>query len=84
MLETEVERSNAVAVTLAQDGLSLHETLGEHQNIHGNVNQAKKKLNKYQKRQKMDRIIMYLATMFFFSVVFYIVFQRVRIPFLLW
>mmetsp|Transcript_7607 Transcript_7607/g.10142 ORF Transcript_7607/g.10142 Transcript_7607/m.10142 type:complete len:224 (-) Transcript_7607:86-757(-) len=83
MMAQEVQRVTDVSQVLAEDGLSLHETLQEHTVISGNVKAARKKLNKYQQRQKMDRLIMYISTGFFLCVVLYVIFQRIRIPGLL-
>ena len=81
LLKQELERVSHVASTIDQDGKLLDETTNLHQQM--NVKGAKKALSSLERAQQRQRRVLQCSLVFFWTVVFYISWERVltRLPF---
>jgi Sec20 len=81
LLKQELERVSHVASTIDQDGKLLDETTNLHQQM--NVKGAKKALSSLERAQQRQRRVLQCSLVFFWTVVFYIAWERVltRLPF---
>lgn len=50
----------------------------------GGIKGAKGSLNRLKLKEKEDEIIFWASILFFYFVVLYVLWTRIRIPFLLW
>jgi Sec20 len=81
LLKQELERVSHVASTIDQDGKLLDETTTLHQQM--NVKGAKKALSSLERAQQRQQRVLRCSLAFFWTVVFYIAWERVltRLPF---
>jgi Sec20 len=77
LLKNELDRVTQVATTIDEDGKLLEDTKNEFQSL--NVGAAKKALTSLQRAQQREQRVLTASILFFFSVVFYIMWQRVLI-----
>jgi hypothetical protein len=84
LLQQELERVSHISHSVDQDGKYLQQTKTHHLEIHDQSYQAQRALRALQRQQQQERRILYLAVTFFYLVVAYVVWTRLRIPFLLW
>jgi hypothetical protein len=84
MMHQELNRLNAVAETIDKDGKILNQTQDEHLGMKGGIQGAKGSLGKLKLKEKEDQIIFWSSVIFFYLVVLYVLWTRIRIPFVLW
>jgi hypothetical protein len=84
MMHQELNRLNAVAETIDKDGKILNQTKDEHLGMKGGIRGAKGSLGKLKLKEREDQIIFWSSVIFFYLVVLYVLWTRIRIPFLLW
>lgn len=70
------QKSANTLESLIQSSTTVSGTGEELQNTAGTIQQSGKLLNKYGRRETTDKILLFLAFMFFLAVVFYIVQKR--------
>ncbi|KAL7021841.1 hypothetical protein ACKWTF_012056 [Chironomus riparius] len=75
LAETTQKSANTLD-SLIQSSTTVSGTGEELQNTAGTIQQSGKLLNKYGRRETTDKILLFLAFMFFLAVVFYIVQKR--------
>ena len=84
MMKTELERVAHVSEAIDADGKTIHSTKEEHYGMKGTVKGAKGSLTMLQIQERKESIIFWSAVSFFYTVVLYVLWTRIRIPFLLW
>jgi protein transport protein SEC20 len=71
------QKSAATLDSLVQSSSTVEGTNDELSNTAGTIQQSGKLLNKYGRRETTDKILLFLAFIFFLAVVFYIVQKRI-------
>jgi hypothetical protein len=84
MMQSELQRVSDVSSTIQDDGKKIQNTQDQHKSMGHGVKGAKFALVWLKVKEKEDSIIFWSAVSFFFAVVLYVVWTRIRIPFLLW
>ena len=84
MMKTELERVAHVSEAIDADGKTLQSTKEEHYGMKGTVKGAKGSLTMLQIQEKKESIVFWSAVSFFYMAVLYVLWTRIRIPFLLW
>lgn len=84
LLQQELERVSHISRSVDQDGTYLQQTKTHHLEIHQESYNAQKALRALQRQQQQERRILFLSVAFFYSVAAYVIWTRLRIPFLLW
>ena len=72
----QVEHSFAAVDTLVSSSKNLQESHEEVQNMDAHINTSKKLLTKFGRRQLTDHLLIFLALVFFYASVIYIVKKR--------
>lgn len=75
-LNMQVEHSVAAVETLVSSSKNLQESHDEVQNMDAHINTSKKLLTKFERRQLTDHLLIFLALVFYFVSVIYIVKKR--------
>ncbi|CAH1784628.1 unnamed protein product, partial [Owenia fusiformis] len=76
-LSEEVQRSDHTMSTLIQSSDQVKETNEEFKGMTGHIQISSKLLTKYNRREITDKFLIFLALVFFFATVLYIVKKRV-------
>ncbi|XP_033756461.1 vesicle transport protein SEC20-like [Pecten maximus] len=76
-MAAQVERSELTKSTLIQSSSTLHGTQEEMKSMGGHLVSSRKLITKYGRRQLTDRLLIFLAVVFFFATVLYIVKKRI-------
>jgi len=84
MMTSELERVSHVTESIANDGKTIHDTKLEHLGIKDAVRDSRGSLGALKRREREERVVFWSAVVFFYLVVGYILWSRLRIPFLLW
>jgi hypothetical protein len=84
MMQQELSRISNVSESINQDGITLNETKGQHMGMKGGIKSAGGSLNRLKLKEKEDEIIFWASVVFFYIAVLYVLWTRIRIPFLLW
>ena len=84
MMQQELNRISNVSESIVQDGIKLNHTKEQHIGMKGGIKGAKGSLNRLKLKEKEDEIIFWASIVFFYVVVLYVLWTRIRIPFLLW
>ncbi|CAB9510597.1 expressed unknown protein [Seminavis robusta] len=81
LLKNELDRVSQVVDVIDQDGKLLEETKDEYQSM--DVSGAANALNSLKQAQQQEQRVLMASVLFFFSVVFYIMWERVliKLPF---
>ena len=72
----QVEHSAAAVETLVSSSKNLQESHDEVQNMDAHITTSKKLLTKFERRQLTDHLLIFLALVFFYASVIYIVKKR--------
>lgn len=75
-LNMQVEHSAAAVETLVSSSKNLQESHDEVQNMDAHITTSKKLLTKFERRQLTDHLLIFLALVFFYASVIYIVKKR--------
>jgi hypothetical protein len=84
MMRSELQRVSDVTSAIQDDGKRIQSIKGEHISMGDGVKGAKYALGWLKLKEKEDVIIFWSSVVFFYIVVLYVMWTRVRIPFLLW
>eukprot|EP00002_Diphylleia_rotans_P007758 TRINITY_DN17429_c0_g1_i1.p1 TRINITY_DN17429_c0_g1~~TRINITY_DN17429_c0_g1_i1.p1 ORF type:complete len:274 (-),score=53.06 TRINITY_DN17429_c0_g1_i1:72-893(-) len=78
-LANDVERSQETLKVLHDSSSTLMMNLGENKEIESNTKGSKSRMKHLQRRDVLDRIMIFLAALFFFLVVLYIINRRIGV-----
>ena len=84
MMQSELQRVSEVTTTIQDDGKKIKSTKDQHLSMEDGVKGARYTLLWLKVKEKEDSVIFWSAVTFFYLVVLYVMWTRVRIPFLLW
>ena len=84
MMQQELDRMSNVTETIDRDGKTLQQTKDEHLDMKGGIKGAKGSFARLKLKDKEDDIIFWSSVVFFYMVVLYVLWTRIRIPFLMW
>ncbi len=84
MMKQELNRISSVSETIHNDGSMLEKTKSEHFGMKGGIKGAKGSMARLKLKEKEDAIVFWASVIFFYMVAFYVLWSRIRIPFLLW
>lgn len=84
LLHQELERTQQVASAINQDGKVLEETKKDHKEMKDDIKGAKGALSGLEREKQKERLILMAAVAFFYVTALYVLWTRIRIPFLLW
>ena len=84
MMQQELNRISNVSESINEDGKTLKATKDEHLGMKGGIQGAKGSFARLKLKEKEDEIIFWASVTFFYLVVLYVIWTRIRIPFLLW
>ena len=75
-LATQVSASENTATTLVKSSHQISDTQDEFRSMSGHIQNSHKLLTKYGRRELTDKLLIFLALIFFFSTVLYIIKKR--------
>jgi protein transport protein SEC20 len=73
-------QSQAINSKLGDSSQVLKQVAGEHDKIGANLNQSKHLMSSYNIRDMTDKLLLFIAVIFYFSVCLFIIFSRVHAP----
>lgn len=76
LLATQVTQSEHSLQSLVSSSATVTETQEEFKSMRNLINQSRKLLTKYGRREVTDKVLIVLALMFFFGCVFYVITKR--------
>jgi hypothetical protein len=84
LLSQELERVSHVSGAIDEDGKMLQKTKTHQHSMNDTVKGANSALRNLQLQQRKEHLILMTSVFFFFAVALYVLWTRIRIPFLLW
>lgn len=84
MMQQELNRISNVSETIDNDGSMLERTKEDHFGMKGGIQGAKGSVARLKLQEKEDSIVFWASVLFFYSVVLYVLWTRIRIPFIMW
>ena len=84
MMQQELSRMSNVSESIDHDGKMLKKTKDEHLGLKGGIQGAKGSFMRLKLKEKEDEIVFWASVVFFYLVVLYVLWTRIRIPFLMW
>jgi len=84
LLHQELDRVSSISHAIDQDGRVLGETKSHHKEMKDDIKGAKGALRGLEREKQKERRVLMASVVFFYMVVAYVVWTRIRIPFLLW
>jgi hypothetical protein len=84
MMQQELNRISNVSESIDRDGSMLDKTKEEHFGMKGGIKGAKGSIARLKLKENEDTIVFWASVVFFYVVVLYVLWTRIRIPFLLW
>mmetsp|Transcript_6252 Transcript_6252/g.11851 ORF Transcript_6252/g.11851 Transcript_6252/m.11851 type:complete len:206 (+) Transcript_6252:1-618(+) len=84
MLQNELDRVDTVATTIDEDKRAIERVAEDYLSVEGVAAGARKVLRSLENREVKENVALWAAFSFYVAVVVWIVFSRIRIPFLLW
>jgi hypothetical protein len=82
MMAQEIERVSTLNTTITDDGTLLHDTKEEHAGMGGTLQGARSMMRKLGRQDVRDAIILRCAIIFYWMVVAYVLWSRIKVPFL--
>lgn len=82
MLSQELDRVANLNTTIVDDGALLSETKNEHEGMGGTMKGAKHTMHKLGRQDIRDAFILRMAIVFYWACVSYVLWTRIKIPFL--
>ena len=82
MMEQELSRVSNLSSTIEEDGALLTNAKNEHVGLGGTMKGVRGTLNKLKRQDVRDALVLRLAIMFYWMVVAYVLWTRIKIPFL--
>ncbi|XP_013395891.1 vesicle transport protein SEC20-like [Lingula anatina] len=77
LMATQVQHSEQTMATLETSSRTITDTHEEFKNMGGHITASRKLLTKYNRREMTDKLLIFLALVFFFATVLYIVKRRI-------
>jgi len=84
MMKQELERVSEVSQAIDSDGQILNEATTEHKGLDNVVKNARGVLGVLKRQDMQDSVVLWSAFTFFLISSLYVLWTRIRIPFLLW
>jgi len=84
MMKQELERVSAVSSAIDSDGSLLREAKEDQKGMTGVVKGARGTLWLLKAQEMRETIVLWCAVVFFYAAALYVLWTRVKIPFLLW
>ena len=82
MMEQELSRVSSLSSTIQEDGDLLKDAKSEHVGMGGTMKGAKGTLNKLKRQDLRDAFVLKVAVIFYWTVVAYVLWSRIKVPFL--
>ena len=82
MMSAELERVSALNTTIHDDGALLRDAKEEHAGMGGTMKGARKMMGKLGRQDVKDAFILRSAMVFYCAAVVYVLWTRVKLPFL--
>jgi hypothetical protein len=82
MMEQELSRVSSLSSTIQQDGVLLQDAKSEHVGMGGTMKGAKGILSKLKRQDVRDAVVLRAAVIFYWAVVGYVLWSRIKVPFL--
>lgn len=82
MMEQELSRVSNLSSTIQEDGALLTDAKNEHVGLGGTMKGARGTLNKLKRQDVWDAFVLRMAIIFYWVVVAYVLWTRIKIPFL--
>mmetsp|Transcript_7699 Transcript_7699/g.16604 ORF Transcript_7699/g.16604 Transcript_7699/m.16604 type:complete len:129 (+) Transcript_7699:60-446(+) len=82
MMQQELERVSSLNTTINDDGALLNSTKEEHIGMGGTMKGARGVLRKLGRQDVRDAVILRCAIIFYWMVVAYVLWSRIKVPFL--
>lgn len=79
MMDSQVKQSESDMQTLASSSAQIKDTQEEYKGLSGIIQTSKNLLNKYNRREVTDRLLIFFGLILFFSTVLYILKKRLPI-----
>lgn len=84
MLNHEIDRVSSISHAIDHDGRVLGETKSHHKEMKDDIKGAKGALRALEREKRKERRLLIAAVAFFYCSAAYVIWSRIRIPFLLW
>ena len=84
LLTQELDRVTSLNQTIDEDNSKLLETSSDHTFLVNVVSGARGALRKLKSQDHRDSVVLFSSAIFFYTVVLYVVWTRIRIPYFLW
>jgi hypothetical protein len=84
LLSQELNRISHVSEAIEGDGKLLEKTKTHQHTMNDTVKGANAALSNLQLQQRKEKLVLMGATFFFYAIALYVLWTRIRIPFLLW
>mmetsp|Transcript_33425 Transcript_33425/g.50419 ORF Transcript_33425/g.50419 Transcript_33425/m.50419 type:complete len:117 (+) Transcript_33425:242-592(+) len=84
LLQQELERVSHVSNAINEDGNMLSKTKSHQHEMNDTTKGANTALRNLKIQQQKEKIVLILSFAFFFATALFVLWTRVRIPFLLW
>jgi protein transport protein SEC20 len=84
MMRHELERVSHVNSAMQDDTHMLEQTRDQHVGMGDVVKGARGALRKLQRQDMQETVVLWSAVAFFYTCALYVLWTRIRIPFLLW
>ena len=84
LLAQELERVSHVSEAIDEDGKLLQKTKTHQHIMNDTAKDANAALRNLELQQRKETLVLMTAVFFFYAVAFYVLWTRIRIPFLLW
>eukprot|EP00550_Attheya_septentrionalis_P004492 CAMPEP_0198283994 /NCGR_PEP_ID=MMETSP1449-20131203/3554_1 /TAXON_ID=420275 /ORGANISM="Attheya septentrionalis, Strain CCMP2084" /LENGTH=132 /DNA_ID=CAMNT_0043980899 /DNA_START=11 /DNA_END=409 /DNA_ORIENTATION=- len=84
MMRHELERVSHVTSAMQDDAQMLEQTRDHHVGMESVVKGARGALRKLKRQDMQETVVLWCAVSFFYTCALYVLWTRIRIPFLLW
>ena len=81
-MQQELDRVSTLSTTINDDGALLHSAREEHVGMGGTMKGARGMLRKLGRQDVRDAVILRCCVIFYWTVVAYVLWSRIKIPFL--
>mmetsp|Transcript_11417 Transcript_11417/g.24356 ORF Transcript_11417/g.24356 Transcript_11417/m.24356 type:complete len:126 (-) Transcript_11417:3386-3763(-) len=82
LMSQELDRVSTLNTTIDDDGALLHDAKEEHAGMGGTMKGAKKVMGRLGRQDVRDAVILKCAVGFYWVVVAYVLWSRIKVPFL--
>mmetsp|Transcript_1192 Transcript_1192/g.2209 ORF Transcript_1192/g.2209 Transcript_1192/m.2209 type:complete len:83 (+) Transcript_1192:254-502(+) len=81
-MSQELDRMSTLNTTIHDDGALLHDAKEEHEGMGGTMKGARKMMGRLGRQDVRDAIVLRCAIIFYWVVVAYVLWSRIKVPFL--